>query len=80
MPQQMQVERPSTIGCRHFEGATRAEVQRFVTTLRTITLQLDPDEYWWLEREAERRGVPPPTLVRMWLRATPTGSAFPSIS
>lgn len=51
-----------------------------MTTLRTITVQLDPDEYWWLEREAERHGVPPATLVRMYLRATPTGSAFPSIS
>lgn len=39
-----------------------------MNTLRAITVRLDPEDYARLEAEAERLGVPPATLVRMYVR------------
>jgi hypothetical protein len=41
--------------------------------MRAITLQLDLHDYERLEAEAERLGVPPATLARMYVRARLNG-------
>lgn len=40
-----------------------------MSTLRVMTLRLEPEDYDQLESEATRLGVPPATLVRMYIRA-----------
>src|SRR5437879_5811013 len=44
-----------------------------MSTLHEITLRLDPDDYARLESEAARLGVPPATLVRMYVRGRLNG-------
>lgn len=44
-----------------------------MSTLRAITLRLAPDDYARLESEAARLGVPPATLVRMYVRGRLSG-------
>lgn len=44
-----------------------------MNTLRAITVRLDPVDYARLEAEAERLGVPPATLVRMYVRGRLSG-------
>jgi len=53
----------------HLEDAPSVDVQWDVSTLRAITLRLDPEDYGRLESEAARLGVAPATLVRMYVRA-----------
>lgn len=48
-------------------------IQYVMNTLRAITVRLDPVDYARLEAEAERLGVPPATLVRMYVRGRPSG-------
>lgn len=40
-----------------------------MSTLRAITLRLDPEDYDHLEAEAARLGMPLATLVRVYVRA-----------
>lgn len=55
------------------EDAESIAVQYVMNTLRAITVRLDPVDYERLEAEAERLGVPPATLVRMYVRRRLSG-------
>lgn len=55
------------------EGAMSIAVQYAMSMLRAITLRLDSVDYARLETEAERLGVPPATLVRMYVRSKLNG-------
>lgn len=48
-------------------------VQYLMNTLRAITVRLDPADYARLESEAAHLGVPPATLVRMYVRGRLSG-------
>lgn len=55
------------------EDVRSIAVQWIVSTLRTITLRLNPEDYDRLENEAVRLGVAPATLVWVYVRARLNG-------
>lgn len=65
--------RPHYQAIEQLEDARSIAVQYVMNTLRAITVRLDPVDYARLETEAEHLGVPPATLVRMYVRASLNG-------
>jgi hypothetical protein len=54
-------------------------VYLLVSTKRSITLELDPEDYDRLEAEARDLGVPPVRLLDMYVHASLTGGDMESV-
>lgn len=51
------------------EGAGSISLDWVMSAMKVMSLRLNRDDYERLESEADRLGIPPATLVRMFVRA-----------